>query len=124
MGAEPVVSPLSERCLVAHHQAKEIMEQVAETQARLLETRKMLAEGRDRRAVLHDSAYARLVARLETLSVVEQAKGILVAQTGCTADEAFDLLRSASQRSNVKLRDVARKIVEGSTQDGRRHHRG
>lgn len=123
MAAESVVSPLSERCLAAHHQAVEILEQVAATQERLQETRKLLSEGRDRRAILHDSAYARLAARLETLPIVEQAKGILVAQTGCTPDEAFDLLRAASQRSNVKLRDVARKIVEGCAEDGKRHRR-
>jgi AmiR/NasT family two-component response regulator len=29
-----------------------------------------------------------------------------------TADEAFDLLRRASQRENVKLREIARRIVE------------
>jgi AmiR/NasT family two-component response regulator len=118
MAAQPVAPPLSERCLAAHQHAEQILEQLAETQARLRDTRKLLREGRDRRAVLHDSAYARLAARLDTLPVVEQAKGILVAQTGCTPDEAFELLRSASQRSNVKLRDVARKIVEGAAADG------
>ena len=119
MAAEPAVPALSERCLAARQQAELILEQLAETQARLRDTRRQLREGRDRRAVLHDSAYARLAARLDTLPIVEQAKGILVAQTGCTPDEAFELLRSASQRSNVKLRDVARKIVEGAAAEPR-----
>jgi AmiR/NasT family two-component response regulator len=35
------------------------------------------------------------------MPVIEQAKGILIAQTGCTPEEAFDMLRRASQRSNV-----------------------
>ena len=30
--------------------------------------------------------------------MIEQAKGILIAQTGCEPDEAFDMLRQASQR--------------------------
>jgi AmiR/NasT family two-component response regulator len=38
---------------------------------------------------------------------------------GCTPDEAFDLLRRASQRENVKLRDIAARIVErASAPDG------
>ena len=44
-------------------------------------------------------------------AVIEQAKGILMAQRDCSADEAFDMLRRASQRENVKLRDVAQRIV-------------
>ena len=47
-------------------------------------------------------------------AVIEQAKGVLMATTpGLDADGAFDLLRRASQRENVKLRDIARQIVEG-----------
>jgi ANTAR domain len=117
MGANPA---LTARLLAAHEQARLIVEQVAQTQARLQGTKKLLKEGRDQRAVLHESAYARLMARLESLPVVEQAKGILIAQTGCTPEEAFELLRTASQRRNVKLRDIAKKIVEGAAADGRR----
>ena len=39
--------------------------------------------------------------------VIGRAKGILMAREGCSADEAFDMLRRASQRENRKLRDVA-----------------
>ena len=47
-------------------------------------------------------------------AVIEQAKGILMAGTPrLTPDAAFDMLRSVSQRENVKLRDLARRIVEG-----------
>lgn len=44
-------------------------------------------------------------------ATIEQAKGVLAAQTGCSPDEAFAMLRTASQRENVKLRDVAERIV-------------
>lgn len=47
--------------------------------------------------------------------VIERAKGILMAQRGCTAEEAFALLRAASQRDNVKLREVAERLVAAST---------
>ena len=43
-------------------------------------------------------------ARLDTMPVIEQAKGILMAQRGCGPEEAFDLLRQASQRFNVPVR--------------------
>lgn len=44
-------------------------------------------------------------------AVIEQAKGIITARTGMSPDEAFDLLRGTSMRSNVKLRDLAGWIV-------------
>jgi hypothetical protein len=57
------------------------------------------------------SAHARLQARLKSMPVIEQAKGIIMAQSGWSEDRAFDALRRASQRENVKLRDLAAKIV-------------
>ena len=44
-------------------------------------------------------------------AVIEQAKGILMAQHRVTADQAFGLLRTASQRRNVKLRELAEELV-------------
>lgn len=69
-------------------------------------------EGRSQWELLRDSAFARLQARLDTMPVIEQAKGILMAQRQCGPDEAFDLLRGASQRGNVKVRALAARIVE------------
>lgn len=43
--------------------------------------------------------------------VIGQAKGILMAQGGITSDDAFDQLRGASQRLNVKLKDLAAEVV-------------
>jgi hypothetical protein len=42
---------------------------------------------------------------------IGQAVGLLMAQRRCTADEAFGLLKAASQRSNEKLRDIAQRLV-------------
>jgi len=50
---------------------------------------------------------------LRSRDVIGQAKGILMAREQVTADEAFDMLRRASQRLNVKLRDVAGRIAAG-----------
>src|SRR5215469_14587675 len=52
------------------------------------------------------------VAELDTMPVIEQAKGILMAQHGCGPEEAFDLLRRASQRFNVPVRVLAARLVE------------
>src|SRR4051812_39227228 len=53
-----------------------------------------------------------LEAALQSRAVIDQAKGILIAQHHCTADEAFDRLVTLSQHSNRKLRDVATALVE------------
>ena len=51
---------------------------------------------------------------LRTRPAIEQAKGIIMAREGVDADEAFDILRRASQRQNRKLRDLAADVVERS----------
>jgi GAF domain-containing protein len=53
-----------------------------------------------------------LTQAMEHRAEIEQAKGILMATQHCSADEAFDLLRRASQRENRKLRDIAVDIVQ------------
>jgi GAF domain-containing protein len=54
-----------------------------------------------------------LRAALDARAVIDQAIGIVMAQQRCTSNEAFDILRRASQRRNVKLRAVAADIVMG-----------
>jgi GAF domain-containing protein len=51
---------------------------------------------------------------MESRSVIDMAKGMLMSQHGCSAEEAFTILSHASQRSNRKLRDIARAMVDGS----------
>jgi hypothetical protein len=103
---------LTERVAVARAALAENSERLAATAERLRITRYSLANGRSQREQLHESAYARLQAKLETMPVIEQAKGILIAQTGCTPEEAFDMLRRASQRSNVRVSELAAGIVD------------
>jgi len=54
-----------------------------------------------------------LRAALESRDVIGQAKGMLIARARVDEDEAFDLLRRASQRMNTKLAEVARRVVAG-----------
>ena len=56
---------------------------------------------------------------MESRSVIEQAKGVLMAQQRVDAEQAFEILRAASQRANRKLRDIAAGVV-ASTQPGDR----
>jgi hypothetical protein len=49
---------------------------------------------------------------LQTRCVIEQAKGVLMAQRRCGPQEAFDVLVTLSQDTNVKLRDVARAFLD------------
>jgi GAF domain-containing protein len=49
---------------------------------------------------------------MESRAVIEQAKGVLMAQRRVNADAAFEILREASQRYNRKLRDIAQGIVD------------
>jgi GAF domain-containing protein len=52
---------------------------------------------------------------MQSRAVIEQAKGILMGQRRCSAQEAFDLLVRLSQDTNRKLRDVAQALVEDTT---------
>ena len=52
-----------------------------------------------------------LRAALESRAVIDQAVGVLMAQNRCSPQEALAMLRRASQRDNVKLRDLARDLV-------------
>ena len=110
---------LTERVAAARAALAENSERLAAAAERLRVTRYSLANGRSQREQLHESAYARLLAKLETMPVIEQAKGILIAQTGCTPEEAFDMLRRASQRSNVRVSELAAGIVDRAVTRGR-----
>lgn len=93
--------------------------QVQASSAELLQTVKTAGTTLDNtrlsrfdRELLRHSDIARLVARLRTMPVIEQAKGIIVSQSRCTPEQAFRLLRQASQRNNIPVRDLAAAIVE------------
>lgn len=62
-----------------------------------------------------DERATQLEQALVSRSTIDQALGVLMAQNKCTSDEAFGILRRASQNRNVKLRDVAAMIIERFT---------
>jgi ANTAR domain len=83
------------------------------TSAEARRQRRSSTAGRD---LMQRSEHARLPARLESMPVIEQAKGIIMAQSHCGPAQAFGLLRRASQRSNVPVRDLAAQIVAKTAQ--------
>ena len=65
------------------------------------------------------SSIANLAAQMQTAmqsrSVIDQAKGIIMGRNRCTANDAFAILQTMSQRRNIKLRTLAQDIVDQTT---------
>jgi GAF domain-containing protein len=72
----------------------------------------------------HDAAEEarNLRAAMEHRSVIEQAKGIVIASMGCDTDTAFRVLVQQSQHENRKLRDVASDLVASAARRGAAGH--
>lgn len=54
---------------------------------------------------------AQLKEAIETRDVIGMAKGILMSREGVDPERALEMLRTASQGENVKLRDIAPRLV-------------
>jgi hypothetical protein len=104
--------PDEERLEATRLQLAALARRSEEAMAQAREIQAQVQQGRSQREILHHSAFARLQARMDSMPVIEQAKGIVMAQQRCGPDEAFDLLRRASQRANVKVHVLAARIVE------------
>jgi hypothetical protein len=48
---------------------------------------------------------------LRSRPAIEQAKGIIMADRKCSAEEAFDLLKQLSMETNVRIADVAAAVI-------------
>lgn len=55
---------------------------------------------------------------LRSRELIGQAQGILMERERLSADEAFDMLRRASQHLNIKLREVAVRLVDTGESPG------
>lgn len=54
-------------------------------------------------------------------ATIEQAKGMIMFTERCSADDAFQILVQTSQRSHLKLRDVAALVISRVTEQAPRH---
>lgn len=59
-----------------------------------------------------EKRFGNLEQALRTRELIGQAQGILMERERVTADQAFEVLRRASQHMNLKLREVAQTLVE------------
>ena len=66
----------------------------------------------ENRAADSERADQQLHAALASRGTIGQAQGILMERERITAEQAFEVLRKASQDLNVKLRDVAQGLVD------------
>lgn len=69
------------------------------------------AVGLARRLAEREAEARHLETALSSRSTIDQALGVIMARTGVTDREAFGLLRTQSQHTNEKLRDVAARIL-------------
>ena len=44
--------------------------------------------------------------------MIGQAKGILMERENVSDDAAFEMLKTISQQANVKLRDIAQRLID------------
>ena len=114
------------RSRAAHVRMHAALARIALDRARLVLALEVLNRSHGYAEVGQEEAIGRLRAQLESVPVVEQAKGIVMAKSGCSAPEAFDVLRQASQLRNVKVRHLAEEVVaathDGSTGQHQRRH--
>lgn len=63
-------------------------------------------------------ATASIQASAERRAVIEQAKGVLMVLYGIEELEAFDMLREASNRANIAVRDIAQTLLRLISEPG------
>jgi GAF domain-containing protein len=66
----------------------------------------------------HRALAEQLTEAIASRGVIEQAKGVIMVATRCSADDAFDVMTRVSQRSHRKLRDVAQDIMTRAVEGG------
>ena len=55
-----------------------------------------------------------LTRALDSRAVIDQARGVLMARHGISAEQALDQLSRASQNTNTKLREIAARVTEST----------
>jgi len=83
---------------------------LAQSRSDLAQSRSDLAQSQVDLAVANELA-VNLQEALQASREIGMAMGILVERHKLTAEQAFDQLRGASSRRNVKLRDVAKEVL-------------
>ncbi|YCH06588.1 ANTAR domain-containing protein [Arthrobacter sp. alpha11c] len=101
--AEAVVNLYSTRTHGFSHDDLLAAERVTATGAKALHLALKISQLRDARD--------NLTAALQSRTTIDTAVGIIMAQNRCSRDAAFQILASASSHRNIKLREVAVRII-------------
>jgi len=107
---------LAELCLYAHESGL-FPAPVQRIAAQFAEPAALLLDGVIRR-VSQEQVIAQLHDAIETRTIIGQATGIIMAQRRCAPDEALSVLVKISNDRNIRLREVARMLVEATASGG------
>jgi GAF domain-containing protein len=66
-------------------------------------------------AFAHRDRVEQLNQALDSRGVIEQAKGMIMAQKRCSAEDAFGLMRKLSMDENIRLQDLATSLVASAS---------
>lgn len=84
----------------------------ARTVATLIAYEQLVSAALVTTAAQNEAAFEDLLTALQSRGAIEQAKGALMGLVGCDAEQAWSILRRASQEFNVKLRELAVALLE------------
>jgi GAF domain-containing protein len=70
----------------------------------------------------HANTSSNLKSAMESRTTIDIAIGIVMGQNRCTQAEAYTILNRASNAQNVKVRDIAQRIVAGISAEPARTH--
>jgi hypothetical protein len=99
--------------LLAH--ADQSDARVDDIEASIESDRDMIADLQDQGVLSREHA-EQLQEALKSSRTIGAAIGMIMASRGVGADEAFSILRTASQHANRKLRDLAHELVSSGAQ--------
>ncbi|ANZ35629.1 histidine kinase [Lentzea guizhouensis] len=112
-----VKPPRLSGALNVYSRRRDGLDETAQAASLLLATHASLALAHTHAVTAADLKVEQLRRAIDSRDVIGQAKGILMARRGLTADKAFDQLRHASQQLNVKLVEIAEAVASGRAGD-------
>jgi hypothetical protein len=94
-----------------HHRAAVVGDLMRDAEGELVGTQGFYIDVTPAEAAYEDRVTAGAADVADRRAIIEQAKGMLALVYGLDEDAAFELLKWLSQRSNVKLRTLAERLV-------------
>jgi len=86
-------------------------DELRDEQGRIVGTQGSYIDGTSDEREQQNQMTAQLAVISESRAVIEQAKGVLMATYGITANRAFEILVWRSQETNLRLRELALRFM-------------